>query len=289
MPHIAIIGKDSYIGSHIVSALKQENFVVSEVDALDDHWRSFDFSTVDAVVHVAAIVHRKDIMDETIYHDINVKLPVEVAQTARAAGVRQFVFLSSMAVYGRGHVLRDCHIEPGTTLAPQTAYAKSKLAAEQALLQITDDNMSLAIVRPPSVYGRGCRGNLFDQYQKIANLLRWIPKCRRSYLQGVVSIDNLAAAVCEIIREKRAGFFHPQDSELLTVSEMLCEIRRCGGKKARLSPTLGVLAKLLSFTSAYKKLFGAVYYSDEFRRVEGLTCPMETTRDGLRRMYYEEK
>lgn len=288
MPKVAIIGKDSYIGGHIASALIARGSSAIEVDALNSKWAEFDFSAVDTVVHVAAIVHRKDISDPEVYNEINVEFPVEVAKRAKAAGVKQFIFLSSMAVYGKGHVLKDYCIEPGYPLEPVTEYAKSKLKAEKKLTQVIDGSMILSIIRPPSVYGRGCKGNLFERYRQIADLLPRMPACEPNCLQGVLHIDNLCSAVCAIIEQRKEGCFHPQDSQLLSTVELLCEIRKNLGKKSGVSRALGKAASVFSFLSVYKKLFGSIYYSSLFEEQELLSCPMITTQEGLRRMYHEE-
>lgn len=287
MVNVAIIGKGSYIGGHIAAALQEKGFSVVEVDALDGRWKDFDFAAVDTVVHVAAIVHRKDITNPAVYENVNVKLPLAVAERAREAGVRQFVFMSSMAVYGRGHVLQDCCITPGSPFCPKTEYAKSKLQAEQALQQSIGDSMVLSIVRPPSVYGRGCKGNLFDRYEKVAGLLPRVPACEPDCLQGLLYIDNLCGTIYAIINDRKAGCFHPQDSSLLTMTEILCEIRRCRGRKCHVSGAFGRLVSLFSFVPVYRKLFGAVYYADRFAAQEALSSVMLPTREGLWRMYGE--
>ncbi len=289
MSNVAIIGKDSYIGSHIADLLKSKGYNVTEVEAIHNKWKDFDFATVDTVIHVAAIVHRKDISDPEIYNEVNVKLPLAVAKQAMTCGVKQFVFMSSMAVYGKGHVLKNCAIEPDDELKATTEYAKSKLTAETELKKLIGDSMALSIVRPPSVYGFGCKGNLFDRYYKIAGMLPVIPECEPECLQGVVYIDNLSNAVYSIIRDRKIGCFHPQDSELLTTAQLLCEMRKHQKGNGKISRALGKLGSVFSFVSVYKKLFGAVYYSPRFCETESLTDSALTTREGLRRMYNENK
>ncbi|MBQ9737104.1 MAG: NAD-dependent epimerase/dehydratase family protein [Clostridia bacterium] len=289
MYNVAVIGKGSYIGGHIASELRLKGMTVTEVDSLDNKWSDFDFASVDTVIHVAAIVHRKDITDHLIYEAINVQLPLEVARRAEEAGVKQFVFMSSMAVYGKGHVLKNCCIEPGDLLNPTTEYAKSKLKAEQKLQQTIKGDMILSIIRPPSVYGRGCKGNLFDKYNKIAKLLPWMPECEPDCLQGVVHIDNLCRAVYAIVKDRKAGCYHPQDDVLLSTAELLGEIRKLQGKKTCISRFLGKVLSVFSFLVIYKKLFGAVYYSPKFKEYEALECPTTTTRDGLKRTYCGKK
>ena len=107
---ILISGKDSYIGNHIADWLrlsKDETFVVDFLDVREPNWIDKNFLGYDTVIHVAGIVHRKDITDAAIYEKVNTTLPVEVATRAKQSGVRQFVFMSSMAVYELG---KNCPI-----------------------------------------------------------------------------------------------------------------------------------------------------------------------------------
>ena len=192
-------------------------------------------------------------------------------------------------MYGKSHTLTDCCIEPNSPLNPKTEYGKSKLRAEIELQKVMDGSMLLSIIRPPSVYGYGCRGDLFKRYEKIAMLMPWIPKCEMSCLQGLLFIDNLCNVVHALIKGRREGTYHPQDRKLLSTSEILREIRIQKGKNCRVSRYLGKVISLCSFFSIYSKLFGAVSYSELFFQRELLECAMLTTHDGLRKMYRSEK
>ncbi len=287
MLHVAIIGKDSYIGGKIKERLIQCGHDVVEVDALEDKWQEFNFLNIDTVIQVAAIVHRKDITDYQIYERINVELPINVAKKAKLAGVKQFIFLSSMAVYGKGRSLKNCKVSPEDMLCAEKSYAKSKLEAERRLSELAEENFKLAIVRPPSVYGKGCRGDLFDKYIKIACKLSKIPNCEKNVFQGMVHIDNLTQCIQIIAEEGRTGTFHPQDKELLTSSQLLYQIRIYKGKKAKLSTFLGKIIKVIAFTSVYKKLFGGVYYSEGFDNIENISQRFISTAEGLKRSLNE--
>jgi UDP-glucose 4-epimerase len=98
MERIVIIGKESYIGQHIKGRFLSEKnpFQVRKIDARDGNWKDEDYFTVDTVIHVAGIVHRPDVTDWNLYKIVNIELPIAVAQTAKAAGAKQFVFLNTM-------------------------------------------------------------------------------------------------------------------------------------------------------------------------------------------------
>lgn len=283
---IAIIGKNSYIGRAFLSAFsKYSEVIATEVDARDDAWRSFDFSTYDAVIHVAAIVHRKDISDPDIYRIVNTELPTAVASTAKKAGVKHFVFLSSMSVFGKHKSITSWELIGNENYDSKTPYGQSKRQAELNLQELADDHFTVSIVRPPSVYGKGCKGSLFDIYTKLALATPIIPIAAQHVKQGMVHIDNLCACVCEIVFNCKGGTFHPQDADLLSVGEILCCIRAAHGKKSYPSHIAGKLLSLFRWSTLYMKFYGAVTYSENLVLRDELSYVRLTTKTGIDRSY----
>ena len=97
--NILIIGKDSYIGNHIDEWLSQYGHTVTQLDVLTDVWKSFDYSSYDAIVHVAGIVHRPQCNDWDLYKSVNCDMPLAIATMAKAHGVKTYVYFSTMGVY----------------------------------------------------------------------------------------------------------------------------------------------------------------------------------------------
>ena len=104
-----------------------------------------DLSGFDAVVFAAAIVHRKDITDESLYNRVNAQLPYDLAQKAKAEGVKRFLFLSTAGVYKSNKTLPASIITADTPLEPDGPYGKSKLEGERLLKTLADDNFLLSI------------------------------------------------------------------------------------------------------------------------------------------------
>lgn len=283
---IAIIGRDSYIGTSIRKALSfNHNTDVTEIEARNNEWKKFNFASYDTVIHVAAIVHRKDIRDKNIYKAVNTDLPVNVAQTAYASGVKHFVYLSSMAVYGKEKSLESWEITGDEQLNPKTFYGESKLEAERQLRALHNDCFHIAIIRPPSVYGKGCRGNLFNLYTKLALFSCIIPTTHTNVKQGLLHIDNLCASVNEIVTERRSGVFHLQDSAPLPIEDILCCIREVHNKRILRSHFVGEILSLARWIPQYVKLYGAVTYSEKLVQNNKLSCKMLTTKEGIYKSY----
>ena len=134
MKHILITGKGSYIGTYLKKTLENypEEYRVDELNMLDEDWIQHDFTKYDVVYHVAGIAHIKEKPEnEELYFKVNRNLAIETAKKAKASGVKQFIFMSSMSVYGLEY--SDDYITKETECHPTTYYGKSKLQAEQIL------------------------------------------------------------------------------------------------------------------------------------------------------------
>lgn len=284
---VIITGADSYIGSHIQSYILSHDrtFSVEQLDVTDHKWQDFDFSGYDAVVHVAAIVHRKDIADWDCYRRVNVDLTAQIAQKARSQGVRQFVFLSSMAVYGAEKSLsaQKSVIAADAAPAPTTMYGRSKLLAEQALREMESEGFRVAIVRPPNVYGPGCRGSYISTYAAIVSKLPAIPKAFSSVRQSVLYIDNLSRFIYLLICRQERGIYTPQDDISVSAVTLMEAIRDVLGLKRKTSAFLGAFVYLLAACPLVRKGYGGISYrrSDSHQdRFDYVTVPFA---EGIRR------
>lgn len=257
MKKILITGAGSYIGTCFAQYLSQwpEDYTVDAVDMIGDGWKSYDFGGYDAVYHVAGIAHIRETADNAhLYYEVNRDLAVATAQKAKDSGVPLFVFLSSMSVYG----LEEGAITPATAPAPKSHYGISKWEAEQALATLADDSFRVAVLRPPMVYGDGCKGN----YQSLITFAKKLPvfadyKNTRSMLH----IDHLSAYVKEVIDTAADGLHLPQDPEYVCTCRMIQQIAADMGKKMPLWKVLNPAVWLLKVaTTKGKKAFGDLYY-----------------------------
>ncbi len=132
---ILITGKGSYVGTNLIAWLKQwpEQYEVNEISVRGDDWKKEDFSIYDSVLHVAGIAHvSADPKLEAQYYKVNRDLAIEVAKFAKDSGVRQFIFLSSIIVYGENSSEKKV-IDRNTNPIPSSFYGNSKLQAEEGI------------------------------------------------------------------------------------------------------------------------------------------------------------
>lgn len=259
MKNILITGAGSYIGMCFEKYMKDfPEYTTETLDMINPEWEKKDFSSFDVIYHVAGIAHRKETEENAqLYYDVNRDLTVKVAEKAKKEGVKHFVFLSSMSVYG----VEEGVITRQTPPAPKSNYGKSKIQAEEKLNELADENFTVAVMRPPMVYGDGCKGN-YQMLVKFAKLLPVFPDYENK--RSMVHVDNLSRFVKELIDTNAGGLFFPQDENYVCTCEMVREIGKGMGKNIKLlkimNPAVSVLKK---FTTQGKKAFGDLIYDIE--------------------------
>lgn len=255
MKNILITGKNSYIGTSLENWLMREpdKYKVDMVDMKDGSWKEKDFSQYDVVFHVAGIAHIKETSDnQDLYYKVNRDLAYGTAQKAKQDGVEQFIFLSSMSVYG----IENGVIDKSTPLNPNSAYGKSKIEAEELINKLKDDSFTVATLRPPMVYGKGCRGN-YPRLVGLALKTPIFPKVDNK--RSMIYIDNLSEFVKRLIDNRSGGLFFPQNAEYVNTSKMVRLIAETHGKQIRMTKLFNPLLRLLN-VSTVNKVFGDLVY-----------------------------
>lgn len=265
MKRILITGTQGYIGGALAQYLRRrpEEYSVDFLNLREEAWRQADFGGYDAIVHAAAIVHQPKSKDDSsqaeLYDRVNHLLTAELAQKAKNEGVSQFLFLSSESVYGlHAPVGKTLTITANTPLHPTDNYGISKLQAEKALTALRDDHFRVAILRPPMIYGRDCKGN----YRTLARLAEKLPVFPNIANQrSMLYIDNLCEFLRLLIQDEADGIFCPQNTEYVSTSRMVREIAKAHGKHIHLVGGCAWALNLLSHvTPLAGKAFGSLCY-----------------------------
>lgn len=280
---VLIIGLNSYIGNHIDDWLIAYGHEVTQLDVLTDEWKTFDYSPYDAIVHVAGIVHRPDCNDWELYKRVNTDMPIAIATMAKSQGVKQYVFFSTMGVYGVGKELKPNVIDGSTPLVPKYMYGKSKLLAEEGLRELQDEQFKVVCVRPPSVYGKGCRGGYISGFISIVRYLPVIPRIYGNVKQSFIYIDNLCELIRLVLENNICGDICPQDDKAVSAIELLEVISNGTGKKYRASKLLGMGIRLFRFLPIVKKVYGGVEYSKRLSSIINLDYVVVPFDEAMRR------
>ncbi|KAF0819529.1 UDP-glucose 4-epimerase [Bacillus sp. ZZV12-4809] len=258
MKKILITGTNSYIGTSFEEWVSQypDKYNVDKVSLRDETWKSWSFKGYDVVFHTAAIVHRKE-NDIDKYFKINRDLTIDVAKKAKREGVKQFIFLSTMGVYGTetGYITKE------TLPKPKTPYAQSKFEAEQLLLEIKSQDFNVAILRPPIVYGKGCPGN-YSRLSNFALKLPFIPHFENE--RSMIYINNLSEFVRLLVDKELSGICFPQNKDYVNTTELIGQIAKIHGKKVIKSKLFnGVIEIGLKHSEIFRKVFGSFIYDKE--------------------------
>ena len=277
MKRILITGAGSYLGKSLSAYLAQwpEEFRVDAISVRDDSWKAADFHIYDAIYHTAALVHmaqsKNDPAQAEAYDRVNARLPIAIAEKAKAEGVGQFVFLSTAAVYGLTAPFgKTVTITAQTPVCPTDNYGSSKWKAEQGLQALADDHFRVVILRPPMIYGKDCKGN-FRTLEAMAQKLPFFPAV--SNQRSMLYVGNLNALVRLLLQSGEGGLFCPQNREYVNTSLLVQQIAAAKGKKMVLVPGFGwALSLLRRMTPAVDKAFGSLCYDQSLSQYSQDYC-----------------
>ncbi len=266
---ILITGTGSFVGESVRSYILKnyEGFEIDAVDTMEDRWKTADFASYDCVYHVAGIAHvNADPSMEPLYYKVNRDLTIEVARTAKEAGVGQFIFMSSMIVFHESQSLANEVITPSTTPAPNGFYGDSKLQAENGIKELEDDNFKVCILRPPMIYGPGGKGN-FPRLQKLALKTPIFPAFHNK--RSMLYIDNLAEFVMNAAKLRLSGTFYPQNASLADTVEIIRFFAAENGHKVWITPLLNPFVRLFAhFLQPLNKMFATYYYDPRMSEMD---------------------
>ena len=262
MKKILITGANSYVGMSFENWLSQwpDRYHVDTIDMIDGSWREKSFAGYDVVFHVAGIAHvSADPAKKDLYYKINRDLAVQTAEKAKSDGVKQFIFMSSMIVYGADEpVGRVKIITKDTKPAPADFYGDSKLQADLAIQAMADDNFTVSIMRPPVIYGPGCKGN-FPKLLRLAKYAFIFPDIENR--RSMIYIDNFTECVRLVIDETRGGIFFPQNEDYVATKDVIENYRKIMNKATFIAPFPVVISKILSKNESFNKVFGSKIYA----------------------------
>lgn len=271
------------------------NNVTGEISAAADY--ALALADVDVVIHCAAQAH---VMNNSvnnvvgIYRDINVDGTLHLARHAITAGVKRFIFISSIKVNGESTIYsqpftHDC------AAAPEDAYGCSKQAAEDGLRQlVANSGMDLVIIRPPLVYGPGVKGN-FSSLLAIAKKNLPLPLGAINNQRSMVALANLAHLIITCIRHPQAAnqTFLVSDDDDISTTQLLEMMTRAAGKSPRLLPVpmrwLRLLGRVTGKQAVIERLCGNLQVDISHTKHTLGWQPPISVAEGIQRCFIEEK
>jgi nucleoside-diphosphate-sugar epimerase len=297
-----LLGHLNSLGYEVVAAVRSSKFTLGSTqrvlirDLQTEDKLSDVLNAHSVVIHAAALtstaVAREHELEE--YRRVNVEGTLNLAQQAASAGVKRFIYVSTVKVNGEVTNQGKCFKESDVP-APEDSYGISKLEAETVLLELASlSGMEVVIIRPPLVYGPGVKGN-FASMIKLVQTGFPLPLGAVNNKRSLVGIDNLVDLIIRCIDHPAAAnqVFFVGDGEDLSTTELLRAVGKAMGKPARLIPVpAGLLqfgATLLGKKAMAQRLLGSLQV-DISKTCELLDWkPPYTVEDGLRRCFERVK
>ena len=258
---------------------KDSSYRIDAVDTMGDNWKKADYAKYDVVFHVAGIAHvNADPKMEPLYYKVNCNLTIEVAKHAKAAGVRQFIFMSSQIVFHESQSLKAEVLTAETKPVPNGFYGNSKFQAENGLWNLVKNQkenstrsqggnqMKICILRPCMIYGPNAKGN-FSRLAKLACKTPVFPEWHNK--RSMLYIDNLAEFVKQAIERELEGTFYPQNRELADTVEIVRYFAKEAGHKIWITKLLNPFVWMGSLVlQPINKMFATYYYNPKMSKME---------------------
>lgn len=276
MKKVLVTGTKSYIGTSFIKWINEsykEDFEIKMIDLKNQNWKQEDFSEYDAMLYVAGLAHvdvgNVSEKDKMYYYEINRDLTLEVAAKCKKEGIRQFVFMSSMIVYGKNGDLNEKIVITNETIPnPENFYGDSKWQAEKNLKKMQDETFEIAIIRSPMVYGKGSKGN-YRTLVKIARKTVLFPDYINE--RSMIHIDNLCEFLYLLLMSGKGGIYFPQNEEYVATIEIIKKIVQLSGHKIIITKMLNPFVRFAGkmpkkISGLANKAFGNLVYDQNMSK-----------------------
>jgi nucleoside-diphosphate-sugar epimerase len=279
---ILITGAESFIGNNFRKFSRFRD--IEEVSLIDYQPEDIEFGKYNIVLHLAAIVHQSRKIAETEYFKVNTDLCLRIAELSKKAGIRQFVYLSTLKVYGEkvnGSELRNEKSE----CFPDDFYGKSKYAAEKGLQKLANADFKVSIIRTPLVYGEGVKANMMS-LTKLIDRIPILPFAKIENKRNFTFAENLVGFIDKIIETNAAGIFIAMDENAISTTELVNYISKYLEKKVIIFklPQLCLHVGSIFIPNIIDRLYGSSEFENNRTKEELNYRPNYSTEEGIKRM-----
>ncbi|WNL15930.1 NAD-dependent epimerase/dehydratase family protein [Arcobacter cryaerophilus gv. pseudocryaerophilus] len=278
--NLLITGSNGFVGKYFMKKYK-DNYYIRTFSFLKDDINSLDYSDIDVVFHLSALVHQMDGASCEEYERVNVTQTLQLAKKAKELGIKHFVFMSTVKVYGEETYIK---YSENSACNPEDEYGKSKLKAELELQKIEDEDFKVSIIRTPIVYGYGVKANI-KSLINLVNKVPLLPFGKIENKRSMVYIGNLCHLVYEIITQEKSGIFLASDDQPLSTSRLIELMAKNLDKKVYLVkiPFFESLLKILK-PSFHKRLYGSLEVDNSITKEKLNLKNPYSVEDGIKLM-----
>ena len=283
---VLVTGASGFLGTHALPYLKKF-FKVQPLSLRQDQTiNNYLFTDIDVVIYLTGIAHQSKKIDSTLYYTVNRDMAVKFAKKAKAAGVSQFVYISSIKAIGEGG--KGIHKE-GAECNPLSDYGKSKLQAEEELKKLNDHQFVVSVIRPAVVYGKGAKGNI-DKLMKLIDKLPVIPLGGIDNKRSMVYVGNFLALLKSVIDNAMPGIFIAADNEAKSTSDMVNEINNSRDSRKKIIRMPKFMMKVIKtiLPEMHNKLFDDFVVDNSSTNQRLNFTPPYSFETGMREMMEKE-
>lgn len=217
-----------------------------------------ELAGIDSIIHLAGRAHLPGDLETAEYFVVNRDATIALAQQAVEVGVRHFVFISTIAVFGDAP---DAVITEQSEFEPKTPYAASKLEAEQRLIELSNEGgMALTILRPTSVYDVNAPGNIASLMKLVESGFP-LPFAKEYNLRSFISLPNLTDFIIEAATNKKnqINVYNLADREVYSTKGIITELAKRAGKQVNFFYCPAWVIKLAMLLLGRKKSINSIY------------------------------
>ena len=287
--NILMTGANGFVGQYLNAELSSAHHV--KTLCFSTYNSSEQLGEVDIVIHLAALVHQMEGAPEEYYFRINTEKTIDLAKRAKESGVKHFIFMSTIKVYGEKTASKP--FNENSPCHPEDAYGRSKLSAEKVLRDMEDENFTVSIIRSPLIYGEHVKANMLN----LMTLIKKVPILPFGGIfnkRSLVYVGNLVAMIQEIIIQQKSGVFLASDKHPVSTTQLVEMLADAMGKKRVLISLPSLFRKFLSNMrpALYERLFGnleidnrqtlqVLHFSPPFTTKEGISSMVKYYMDNL--------
>ena len=299
MKQVLVTGASGFVGKGLAKDIRTYDFIfLSQKNNANKNWhQAKNFSelcnvnfcdllqNVSVVVHLAGVAHKYNV-DERYLYDVNYTATVNFAKQAANAGVKRFIYLSTINVYGN-----EAHIDTKTQPNPVDYYSQVRVDTEKELVRLgSETGMEIVRIRSPLIYGPNAPGN-FGTLLKLAKKNLPLPLGAVNNQRSFVAIDNLVDLIVTCIDHPNAAnqTFLVSDDEEISTSNLLKKLTLAAGKKPWLLPVpvsfLKFLASMVGKKAAVERFSSSLTVDIEYTKKTLNWKPPITLDEGVRRCF----
>jgi len=281
---ILITGSDSFIGTNFRKFSKYKG--IEEISVRDSTPEDIDYHNFDVVLHLAAIVHQDNKIPEETYYRVNRDLCINVAKLAMQSGVKHFIFMSTIKVYGR-YMQDSGPLSEYSPCVPVESYEKSKFEAETELIKLENSEFKISIIRTPIVYGPGVKANMLSLI-KMVEKFPLLPFGGVNNNRHFTYVENLVGFIDRIIETGISGTFLVMDDEGISTTMLVKYLAEGLERKTRLFklPEIVVRTGYYLFPKYFDSLYGSFKIDNNKTKEILKYSPPYSTEEGIEKMIY---